>query len=393
MNRRVRRLLAATMLALAVAGVVVVGAQSSRARLAADFTIDYSAATMVREGQLAAIYDQERLAATERRVAPGTPIDPRLPFNKPLAGVLPYLVLSWFSIGVAFRLWQLVAVALIVVALLALQRGFPIDRHAVVVGVVAVLAAGPTWSTLGEGQATPLILLGAALALLCTRMRPTNGWTRPLIAMAAGALLAIKPQYLPVYLLVVLAARLWVELIAASAGGVAVVMSPMVGGTSGLAGMLHNALLANQVVSIHADESWVGLLGGILPAHLATAGGLCLYAASGLLLAWLAWRQSVDAVLYAALAGTLAVLASPHALPHDLLLLTAPAWLALHLYRAQALPNPIPALLALDLAVVIDLRGVGVPLAPVVMTLAVAWFLVRVRQRSRRLRPPLALAG
>jgi len=393
MNRRVRRLLAATVLALALVGVVVVGKQSSAARLDADFTIDYSAATMVRDGQLAAIYDQKRLAATERRVAPGTSIDPRLPFNKPLAGVLPYVALSWFPIGVAFRLWQLVALALIVVALLALQRGFPIGRYALVVGVVTVLAAGPTWSTLTEGQVTPLILLGAALALLCTRMRPITGWTRPLIALAAGAMLAIKPQYLPVYLLVMLAARLWVELIAASAAGAAVVMSPLAGGSNGLTAMLHNALLANHVVSIHADESWVGLLGSILPAQLATAGGLGLYAASLLLLAWLAWRQTADAVPFAALAGTLAVLASPHALPHDLLLLVAPAWLAVHLYRAQALPNPIPALLVLDLAVVIDLRGVGVPLAPVVMTLAVAWFFVRVRQRSRRHRAPLALAG
>jgi hypothetical protein len=108
----------------------------------------------------------------------------------------------------------------------------------------------------------------------------------------------------------------------------------------------------------------------------------------------LAWRRPASVIGFAALAGALTVLASPHALPHDLLILGVPAWLAIVLYRQGALPNPLPGLLAIDLALLFDLRGVDLPLGPIVMTLVVAWCGWQFRQRAgQRRRPPIGRAA
>jgi hypothetical protein len=207
--------------------------------------------------------------------------------------------------------------------------------------------------------------------------------------------MAVKPQYLPAYLLVLLAARRPLAFLAATLAGAAVLMSPLIGGAPTLLAMIHNALLANQVVSIRADESWVGVLAAILPASLASLLGLVLYAAALLGLAWLAWRRSLEVTLFVALAGMLAVLTSPHALPHDLVILAIPVWLSFALWREGRLSNPLIPWLLVDLALVVDLRGIGLPVAAVALTAALAWAWFDIRQRLARAaaHPVLPMAG
>src|SRR5437588_137327 len=95
-----------------------------------------------------------------------------------------------------------------------------------------------------------------------------------------------------------------------------------------------------------------------------------------------------------ALAVVVSALASPHALPHDLLILVVPAWLAVVLFVEGHLPNPIPGLLLVDLALVIDLRGTNLPLAPIVITAVLAWYGWQFRRRARQPhRPPVAAAA
>ena len=125
MSRRLDRALLALVLALAAAGLMVVLTQSPASRLSSDFTINYSAGTLVREGHLAAPYQQAELGEMMRRVAPGGAIDPRLPFSLPLGAALPYALLSLLPIDLAFRLWQLVTVALLALAVVLLQRVAP----------------------------------------------------------------------------------------------------------------------------------------------------------------------------------------------------------------------------------------------------------------------------
>jgi glycosyl transferase family 87 len=395
-SRRVPRALLALVLALAAAGVVVVLTQSPASRLSSDFTINYSAGTLVRQGHFAAPYQQAELGDMMRRVAPSGAIDPRLPFSLPLGAALPYAVLSLLPIELAFRLWQLVTVALLLMAVVLLQRAAATVASAGGGGKIAVpglamvglLAAIPTWATLTEGQPTAWLFLGGAVVVAVLRA------DSPALAAGAGVLLAVKPQYLPAYLAILIAARHWRSVAAAAAGAGFLLLSPLVGGTAALTAMVHNALSANQAVAVRLNESWIGLIGPALPASSATAVAIILYLGVLAALLVVAWRRPSSVIGFAALAGALTVLASPHALPHDLLILAVPAWLAFVLYREGALPNPLPGLLAVDVALLFDLRGVDLPLGPIVMTAVVAWYGWQFRQRAaQRRRPPIGRAA
>ncbi|HYY46982.1 MAG TPA: glycosyltransferase 87 family protein [Candidatus Angelobacter sp.] len=382
MSRIFDRRLLAVALALAVAGVLLIGAQTRASRLSADFTIDYSAGVLVREGRLAAIYDQAQLAEVLQRFAPNGAIDPRLPFNKPLAAALPYAVLSLLPLEVAFRVWQAISAGLLLLMLLVLQRAQPLGNRALGFGTIGLLAAVPTAATFDEGQITPLLALGAALMIASLRSKNLS------IALAAGALLAVKPQYLPAYLVVCLAARAWRPLLAGAVGGGVVVLSPLVGGWHNVVAMAHQAAAANYVVDVRLNEAWIGVLGALLPAAALTGVAIATFLLVHAVLCWLAWRRPTNLIAFAALAGVLAALVSPHALPHDLLILAVPAWLAVGLYRAGSLPNPMPALVLADLALLIDLKGIGVPVAPIVITAALAWLVWTFRQRAASQQQP-----
>ena len=219
MRRPIDRAMLALAVALAAAGLAAVLTQSPASRLSSDFTINYSAGALVRQGHLSAPYDQPALGEMMRRVAPGGAIDPRLPFSLPLAAALPYAVLSLLPFEVAFRLFQLLSAALVVVAVLVLQWAAPTlpspasgegKLKLLGLAMLGLLAAVPTWGTLTEGQPTAWLFLGGAMVMLVVRS------DSPLLAAAAGLLLAIKPQYLPVYLAILFAARRWRSLAAHS---------------------------------------------------------------------------------------------------------------------------------------------------------------------------------
>ena len=377
----------ALVIALAAAGLIVIVSQPAASRLSSDFTINYSAGVLIRQGHLAAPYRQAELGAMMRRVAPDSAIDPRLPFSLPLAAGLPYAALSLLPLEVAFRLFQLVSIALLLLAVVLLQRALPLPPGAPRLAVLGLLAAVPTWASLTEGQPTAWLVLGGAMVVAAL------GSPSLALAAGAGALLAVKPQYLPAYLIILLAARRWRSLAAASLGAGLFLLSPLAGGVGGMDAMVHNALSANQAVPVRLNEAWIGLFGPALDgAGTWVAIALYLGVVAGLLM--LAWRRPGPIIAFAALAGVLTSLASPHALPHDLLILALPAWLAIVLQRDGALPNVIPGLLLIEFALLVDLRGVQVPVGPIAMTLVVAWYGWQFRQRAgQRRRPPIGRAA
>lgn len=377
MTRRGDRWLLALVAALAFAGAVLIITQPRAARRTADFTIGYSAALLVRQGQLTGPYDQVALGAMMRRTA-GPLIDPRLPFNQPLAADLPFVALSFLPFDLAFRIWQLCSLGTLLLTMLVLQRAFPLNKGAPALGLLALLASFPAWAALTEGQVTPLLALGAALVVWALAA------DAPLLAAAGGVLLAFKPHYLPAYLIILFAARRWRLLGAALGGAMLVLLSPLAaGGVSGMAAMVHNAFRANDLVSVRQSEAWIGVLGPVIPAGAASTVSVALFALGLGFLLLVAWRRpSLPA--FAVLAGWIGVLESPHALPHDLLILAAPAWLAFRLHRDGTMPSPVVVLLLVDLALLIDQRAVGVVLCPVVMTVAMGFGWRSFRQRSDR---------
>jgi glycosyl transferase family 87 len=383
----------AVVVALAAAGLLLIASQSAPARRSSDFTINVSAGALLQHGDLQGPYDQSRLGAMMGRLAPDGAIDPRLPFSLPLAAALPFLILAFLPFELGFRVWQVVGVAVMAAALLILQRAAPLDGdrrrwdgRAIGLGLLGLLAAVPSWATLTEGQVTAGLLLGAALLVAAWR------WNQPALAAGAGLLLAVKPQYLLPYLMVLYGARHWRSLAAATAGAAAVLLSPLAaGGPGGMIAMLHNALSANQVVALRLNESWIGLAAPALPAAVATALGVGLYATVMLGLLIIAWRRPSSTLAFAALAGWLGVLASPHGLPHDLLLLVVPAWIGFRLARRGDLPLPLAGLLLVDVALVCDQAGLAaIPLGPIVMTAVVAWYVWVFRRLAAQRRAPAA---
>ena len=361
-------------LVVGAAGAMLVAGQSRASRLSADFTIDYSAGMLIREGHFAAPYDQQQLAAMMQQVAPRGAIDPRLPFNKPLAAALPDAILSWLPLEVAFRIWQAICAALLLLTLFVLQRHVWLGRRGMALGAIGLLAALPTADTFDEGQVTPLLVLGAALMLasLQSNRRP--------VAIAAGALLAIKPQYLPAYLIICLAARNWGIILAASAGAAVILLSPLIGGWGSLVAMVGQ--MAGHTGDLRFNEAWIGDVIPFLPSGAVVLAAGAVFLAAHLGLGMQAWRRPANLLAFAAVAGAVGALASPHALPHDLLVLAVPAWLAVGLHRDGLLPNPLPVMVATDVALVVDLVSKMPPVAPIVMTAGLGWMVVVFRQRS-----------
>jgi len=368
MRSRWQRLTVAVIAAFVIAGLLVVGHQSSLARRSADFTINYSAALLIREGHPQAIYQRDQLGPLMLRLSDNA-IDPRLPFDAPLALALPWVPLTFLPLELAFHLWQIVTLCLLLLSLMLLARWLPLGRRSLPLAMAALLAFPATWALFSEGQSSALLLLGAVL--LVGAWRHDHWW----MAAAGALLLGLKPQYLPAYLILLGAQRQWRMLAAAVLGAAAAGLSPLLaGGVNGLSAMVWSALEAGQGV-VRYNESLIGTVSPLLPGRLPTILGFSLWTFALAALALAAFRGArAHTIGLAALASTVAILFSPHALPYDTVLLAVPAWLSFVLYRMQAIPSPAPAWMAIALAVVVDLGSPLVMLAPLVLLGCLVWY-------------------
>lgn len=375
MNRR-HRLTLALLIAFTLAGLLAVALQSSQARRSADFTIDYSAASLIREGHADAVYDRQRLGPLMLRLSDNA-IDPRLPFDAPLALALPLVPLTYLPLEVAFHLWQLITVGLLFLVLILLGRWLPLFPRSAWLGLLAILAFPATWSLLSEGQSSAMLLLGATLLI--------GAWRRDLLSLGTGggALLAMKPHYLPVYLILLLAARRWKALGGAFFGGIVVGFSPLLaGGVTGMTSMVWSALDSGQGV-IRYNESLIGTLAPLFPGPRATYVGFAIWAlvlivlGCAALLRPLTDRSGITTDISMAAVMTMAgLLFAPHALPYDLVLLAVPCWLTFALHRDGKAADPSLAWIVVGLALLLDLHASMVPLAPIAIASVIGWTLL-----------------
>lgn len=386
MSRRTRRWLAGLLAGFALMPVVLSIRAGAASVQNSDFTVLYTAATLVRQGQAAAVYDPARMGPALLRVSDGR-IDPKLVFDYPLADALVFVPLTALPLQLAFRIWQLMVVLLLGATVWLLGRTQALPSSAPAWALLAVLAAEPTWALLTEGQLGGLLVLGSAAMLIgATRDRPAWG-------LAGGALLAIKPQYLPAYLLLLLAARGWRALAAACTGGIVVAFSALLAGwPSGLAAMLRSMLSAGVATDVRSMDGWIAVLALGLPQRLATTVGLCVFAATLAALLVVALRGRLDPLAVAGLAGCLALLGSPHTLPHDVVLLLVPGWAAFALHRAGRLASPIPAVAVMQAAWLADLHGMPASAGALALTGVLGWYGYDFRRRAAA-RPRLAAAA
>src|SRR5438552_8210689 len=160
MTNRWQRWMMPVVVGFVIAGIAVVGRESSLVRRRADFTIVHSAATLIREGRAAAVYQPDQLGPLMLRLSDNA-IDPRLPFDAPLALALPWVPLTFLPLELAFHVWQIVTLCLLLLSLMLLARWLPLGRGSLPLAMAALLAFPATWPLFSEGQSGARLLLGA----------------------------------------------------------------------------------------------------------------------------------------------------------------------------------------------------------------------------------------
>jgi hypothetical protein len=312
-----------------------------------DFTATLTGATMIAEGRGGDLYD---LAA--QREAQVAVVQPRgalregalLPYiHPPFEAVVfaPFMQLPYSALYFA---WTAAAILAIMAALCMLRAAVPIAGPAGWLLLLAIGSFTPLHQGLWLGQSAGFLLLGLCGAYVAVKAE------RPWLAGAALALLALKPQLLLVFGLVLLLQRRWrplfacAAILAAASAATALVLGPLwpLRYAKFLAGIGHWSGDTNEYPQIMFN--WRGLVYNLLgtadPARIGLPVALLSAATIGALV-WAWWRlravgrDQADDILWA-LAVPAAILVAPHLYIHDLALLVLPAWIAVRLIAGGA---------------------------------------------------------
>jgi nitrate reductase NapE component len=133
-----------------------------------DFTIFYSAATIVRQGLGHQLYDDTTQYRIQQGFAPAANVRKGyLPYNHPPFEVLIFLPFSFLSYFAAYLLWDLVSVLILLLLLVLLRPRISLLRHVSVAHWwLACLSFFPTFFALLQGQDTILLLLIFSLVFI-----------------------------------------------------------------------------------------------------------------------------------------------------------------------------------------------------------------------------------
>jgi Glycosyltransferase family 87 len=310
-----------------------------------DFSASYVAALLLRSGDGADLYNQRAEHSRHLNLLPaGTVID--LPFITPPTTALLALPLTVLDPGTAFRVWSVIELVLLALAVWVAIRAGPwpsrSGRSVRAATLVMAIAAGGTYAFLLLGQIDGITALGLAAAY--------SAWRRDRPAVAgfwlALAFAATKPHLAIGLGIWLVARRDWRALAGAAAGSAVVAaVSLALVGPAGLAGFasalgfaVGNTPGASTLGIPGLVASWLG--SGTVPAATGITGSLI--ALGGCWVLGSRSRGNVGA-LEASLAGAaaLSLVASPHLLPHDLVILApAFAWCAARAAAAERAPWP-----------------------------------------------------
>jgi hypothetical protein len=363
--RRARRATVAVLIlaAATLAAYLAVWAQLSRAdQTGSDYSTFHVAALTWRGGHGAQLYDQPaEIRLHESLVPPGYHVD--LPFISPPTTALLTAPLTVLDLGAAFRLAAVTQLALAAAAVAVALRAAPrrptqtaLERLAT--GAVALAGVG-TLVTLLMGQWDGLCTLGLALAYAAWRRE------RPGLAGLALALtIAPTKPHIALGLAAFLLATRQPRALAGAAAGVAVTFAAglLVAGLQGWGDWLGSLSLSSSHSPLQSLLGFTGFFGSWLgdttaARTLATIATVAAVAACALL--GDRYRRDRDA-LEPALAGAaaLSLVAAPHLLMHDLVLLAPAAawtlqWAATR--SSQTHLRGLAAWLLLNLAALLDL--------------------------------------
>lgn len=391
-----------------LAGYVALWSSVSRADMgASDFVASYVGGTLLREGHRSDLYSDPVQAPLHATLV-GRPHSANLAFVNPPTAALIMVPVSLLPFAVAYRLWQVLQVLMLVAAGLIAMRATPW-------GVGATRARAPAVAALVGVAGTGTLALGLLAqwdGLSALGLAGAYALWRSDRRLAGGLLLAVSAAGAKPHLALGLAAFLvgWRErrVIAGAAAGLFGVLLTwlLIVGPAGLAGLGTATVadatrwpLASMLGFTGLTGSWLG--NGAIAAETALLGsaiavGLCVVLGAR-------HRQGGDLEPCLAAATLLSLLASPHLLSHDLVLL-APmlvvmlGWASRHdpsgSWPGQRSRAILGGWALLCLAAAIDLGsqqpappGRLVPLVLAGLAGGVAW---QVRRRRPRPQPALA---
>jgi hypothetical protein len=291
-----------------------------------------------------------------------------------IQGILPFLAPAWVALfAVPFdllganlggRIWVMAGLACLALGLLLAIRPRPPSQ------ILSAFASVPTALMLLNAQLDGFVVLGlgAALAL----------WSRPYFAGLALGLTLMKPQLVLPLGVALIAARSWKVLAAWATAGVLLLIATLVLNPRW---MLQWLGAAGGTVQPGAREVNLSHLGILFPVTVqaAAVGLITLITIAAVLV--VARRRRTDLHPAAAILIAGGVLAAPHALPTDLVLIALALavwgharwfdWLLLSVgaLAAALMPAPLPVLAGLVTAGWVCLRCYGLvsprPPAPV----------------------------
>jgi alpha-1,2-mannosyltransferase len=292
---------------------------------AADYVQFYVSGSLTLHGRADQLYDiSAHVEELHRRIGTQATVTPPLPNYGPQVAAV-FVPLAALPFPVSLAVFTLLSVCSYAAAVFLLLRSNPpLQRYRHVVGILAV--AYPAFAvTLRYGQlSTFTLLLTSLTAWSLYRDR----------AFAAGlwfGLLAFKPPLLPVVVLAAIIARQWrfvLGVCAVAAGQMILALAVGGGETMGRYIQVLRTLAATPDLVIlfpetsHSVRGFLRLLGvPAAPSSVASAITLVLAAAAG----GVAWRRTTQRVWMFGWLILATVLASPHLLTYDLLLLAVPA--------------------------------------------------------------------
>lgn len=320
--------IAATLVLLGVYCAHVAGAEPSTRGL--DFGSSYVAATMIREGAAANVYNLPlQHAAALQLTPPGVRV---LPFEGVALGAAVVLPLSALPMTTAFVAWTIAQLALVVAAVIIAIRAAPSTRHRSVIAVAAIAGVAVTHVGLDNllltGQWTGVNAIGVAMAYRC--------WRRGAHA-SGGAWLAATAMLFKPHLALGLGAFLLAwgnrRALAGACAAIVVEVTALVAlvGINGVAALVAGDVHLNGALNQQGGASFMALptmwFGDTPAAYVLGVAGA---AAGFVLCAVLGWRLRRDRSLLGpalAAATVVSLLASPHAfLYDDVMLAPAIAW-------------------------------------------------------------------
>jgi Glycosyltransferase family 87 len=343
---RAARLVLAFSLAL-VAAYLLIWARVSPTDIGrSDFTSTYIGATLFREGHRTDLYAEPLQASLHRAlIAPDR--EGNLPFvDAPLAAVIASPI-SLLPLDTAYRVWGVAQLLLLLLAAVIAARSapWPAKTPALWKAAAALVgwSLGGTLALLLQAQWATLPALGLALAYgEWRRQRPAAG--AALLVICAGI---AKPHLALALVAFMLGWRHRRMLAGVIAGALSVSTASLLAiGFSGAAGFLQLVSATTTRWEYDTFVSFTGLAGSLTGnAPLSPVLGAAGTAAACAVAFWLgALVRARPARLQVGLAGAAlcSLLAAPHALVHDLALLTPVASWSI----AAALQRTRPAALA-----------------------------------------------